>query len=83
MAFEGSGGSKLTEFVTDHIFGNIHRHMFASIVDSKGVSDEFGEYCRCAAPGLEDLLLAGLVHSDDSLIQCFLYERAFFYASTH
>ena len=83
MAFEGSGGSKLTEFVTDHIFGNIHRHMFASIVDSKGVSDEFGDYCRCADPGLEDILHAAHDHRDDSLIQCFLYERAFFYASTH
>ena len=43
MAFKCSGGSKLTELVSDHIFSNVHGDVFASVMNGKSVSDEFGE----------------------------------------
>ena len=43
MASELAGGSKLTQFVANHILSNVYGHMLAAVMDSKGVADEFGE----------------------------------------
>ena len=56
MAAEGTGGSKLAELVTDHIFLDINGNVLAAVIDRDGVADEGGEDRGAAAPGLEDLL---------------------------
>ena len=83
VATEGTGGSKLTQLVTDHVLLDIDRHMTAAVVDSDGMADEGGEDGGAAAPGLQDLLLTGLVHLFDSLDQLRGNKRAFFNASAH
>ena len=62
VAFIRSGGGKLTEFVTDHIFRYIDRNVFASVMYGKCVTHEIREDSGCAAPGFENLLLACFVH---------------------
>ena len=57
--------------------GHVHRHMLAAVVDGKGVTNEFGEDRGGAAPGLDDLLLAGSVHSFNVLQKSSLDERTF------
>ena len=83
MAAEGTGGSKLAELVTDHIFLDINGNVLAAVLDRDGVTDEGGEDRGAAAPGLEDLLLAGLVQFFDSLDKLRGNKRAFFDASAH
>lgn len=81
MTLKGSGRCEFTEFVSNHILCYIHGDMLASVMNSEGVADKFGKDCGAAAPGLENLLVAGLVHLHDSLEQFRLHERSFFNAS--
>ena len=83
VALEGTGGNELTQLVANHVLSHIHRHMLAAVVDGKGVTNEFGEDRGGAAPGLDDLLLAGSVHRFNVLHKSSLDERSFFNASTH
>ena len=81
MTLESSGRCEFTEFMSNHILCYIHGDMLASVMNSEGVADKFGKDCGAAAPGLENLLVAGLVHLHDSLEQFRLHERSFFNAS--
>ena len=83
MTLESSGRCEFTEFMSNHILCYIHGDMLASVMNSEGVADKFGKDCGAAAPGLENLLVAGLVHLHDSLEQFRLHERSFFNASAH
>jgi hypothetical protein len=83
VATEGTGGSKLTQLVTDHILLDIHGHMLPAVMDSDGVANESGEDGGAAAPGLEDLLLVLLVHCLDSLEELRGNIRAFLNRSAH
>ena len=58
---------KGAQLVADHILGDVHGHMTAAVVDGDGVSDEGREDRGGTAPGLDDLLVAALVHLIDSL----------------
>ena len=78
MAAERTGGSELAQLVADHIFLNINGNVLATVVDGDRVTDEGGEDGGAAAPGLQDLLLTGLVHLFDSLDQLRGNKRAFF-----
>ena len=83
MTSEGSCRRKLAELVTDHIFRYIYGNMLASVVNGKGVADKVGEDCGGAAPGLENLLLAVLIHLLNSFEQFRLHKGSFFNASAH
>ena len=69
MAAEGTGGGELAQLVSDHILGDIHGNVTAAVVDGDGVSDEGRENRGGTGPGLDDLLVAALVHLIDSLQQ--------------
>ena len=45
MTAERTGGGKLTELVTNHIFGYIYRNMFSAVMNGKCVTNEFRENC--------------------------------------
>ena len=83
MAAEGAGGGELAQLVANHILGDIDRDMLAAVVHGEGVADKIGEDGGGAAPGLEDPLLAGLVHLLHPLQQHGLYKRSLLNASTH
>src|SRR5699024_5744213 len=83
MAGELPGGGELAELVADHILGHIDRHMLAAVVNGEGVADELREDGGGAAPGLDDALLAALVHGFDFLHQRRQDVRAFFGAARH
>ena len=56
MALESLRWSEFSQLVTDHRVIDEHWHMLATIVDSKGVSNEVGQDCGTTGPGLDDLL---------------------------
>ena len=83
MALEGTGGGELAQLVTDHILGDIDRHVLAAVMDGEGVADKVRENGGGAAPGFQDALLTGLIHLLNPFHQHRLYERTLLYASTH
>ena len=83
VAAEGPRRSKLAELVADHIFGDIDGYMTAAVMNSDRVAYEGGEDRGASGPGLEDLLITGLVELFHALEQLGCYKRAFFNASAH
>src|SRR5699024_1203917 len=83
VAAEGAGGRKLAQLVADHVLGDVDGNVAAPVVNGYRMPDEGREYRRGAAPGLQDLLLAGLVELIDALQQLGSGEGAFLYASAH
>ena len=83
MTTEGSGGSKLAELVSDHVLGDVHGNVTTAVVDCDGVSYKGREDSSGTAPGLENLLLALLIHFVDSLQELGSCEGSFFNASAH
>ena len=65
-----------------HVLRDIYGNMLASVMDSNGVSYEFGEDGGSSVPSFENALLACFVHSNDSFIKCLLYIRALLYTPT-
>ena len=56
MTLEGSGGSELTELVTDHILCHIYRNVLAAVMNRKCMTYELGENGGTSGPGLENSL---------------------------
>ena len=83
MAAEGTGGGELAQLVANHILSHIDGNVLAAVMHGKGVSDEGGEDGGGAAPGLQDLLLAGLIHFVDPLQQLGGAKGAFLDTSAH
>src|SRR6185369_15906790 len=66
VAAVGAGRGELAETMADHVLGHVDRHMLAAVVDGDRVADEGREDHARARPGLDDLLLALLVHQLDA-----------------
>ena len=62
MTLERAGRCKLTEFVTNHVFRDIHRNVLLAVMNCNGMTDKFREYSGRTRPCLEDLLLAVCIH---------------------
>ena len=78
MAFECSGRCEFAKFVADHVLSNVNRNELVSIMNCDSVADEVRGDHAGARPGLYDLLLlATIIHSKNSLLQCFLDVRSF------
>lgn len=52
MAFEGTGRGEFAEFMTDHIFGDIYRYVFSSVMHCDGVTYKARQDGRSTGPGL-------------------------------
>src|SRR5262245_7568312 len=76
-------GAELTELVTDHRFGHVHRDMLASVVHGDRVADHVGDDRGAARPGLDDPALAGRVLSVDLLEQVLVDERTLLETARH
>src|SRR5688572_10185667 len=53
MAAKKTGRRELTQFMPDHILGDIHRHVSPPIVDRNSVADHLREDRRGARPGAQ------------------------------
>ena len=80
---EGAGVSKFAQAVTDHIFGNEHRHVLLAVMNGEGVPNEFGEHHRAARPGLDRQFLARSVHLLHLLQEGIFNVRAFLNRTCH
>ena len=83
MALERTGKRELAELVPDHIFRDVYRNMLSTVMNGDGMTDKLRENSRCARPGLKNLLLALLIHGNDSVIQLLFHERSFLQTSAH
>ena len=83
MASKCSGGRELTQLMADHVLNDVDRHMFAAVVYGDRMAYHVREDGGGTRPGLDDLLVAGLVHLIDALQQLRRCEGAFLYASAH
>ena len=72
-----SGGSKLTESVSYHIFCNIYRYVLAAVIYRDRVSYHLRKDRRRSGPGLYDFFVIGRVHVVDSLEELLFDEGAF------
>jgi hypothetical protein len=83
MELEGAGRTEFTELVADHRLGHVDRDVLATVVDGKRVANHVGDDCRAAAPGLNDLALAGFVLGIDLLEQVLVDEGTLFETACH
>ena len=78
VAAECARRGELAQSVADHVFGNVDRHVAASVVNCDRMSNHLREDHRSAAPGADDFLFIFLVHGLNSFKQFRFNERAFF-----
>ena len=78
MTAECAGGRKFTELVAYHVFGHVNGDEFVSVMNGEGMAHEFGGYHGSAAPGLDDVFLAGSIHGCYLLLELHADEGAFF-----
>ena len=69
---------ELAEFVTDHVFGDIHGDEFVPVMHSDGKANEIGGDHRGARPRFDGGFLARLLSSDHTWFQFEMYIRSFF-----
>src|SRR5450759_2217281 len=78
-----AGRGELAKPMTDHVLGHVDRDVLLAVVDGDRVPDEVGKDHRCAGPGLDDLLLAPLVHLGNAAEEPRLDERPLLDRSRH
>src|SRR5215207_874415 len=78
MTAEGARRGELTQSMTDHVFGNIDRHMPASVMDSDRVSNHLRKDHTGTTPCAQHFLFAFLVHCFNSLQKLGLNKWPFF-----
>src|SRR5688572_23847777 len=74
---------ELAELVVHHVLGDEHRDELAPVVHREGVTDELGDDGGATRPGLDRLLLTGLVHLLDLLGEETIDERSLLEAAAH
>lgn len=75
---EGPSYSKLTHFMSHHVFADIDGDELLAVMDGKGQPDKVREDGRTTGPGLDDLAILGRSSSLDLLLKVSITERAFF-----
>lgn len=78
MTTEVTCRCEFTELVTYHVFGNVNRNKLITIVNGKGVANEFGSDHRSAAPSFDNRLLTAFIHGANLLIELHADKGAFF-----
>ena len=71
MAAELTGGSELTKLVSNHVFSDVNRNKFVSVVHCYSVTDEVGRNHRSAGPCLDYGLLATLIHGENLVLKVY------------
>src|SRR5688572_10869829 len=76
MAAEGARGAELAQLVAHHVLAHVHRDELRPVVHGDGVADHVGDDGGAAGPGLDDLLLPGVVERRHLLLQVVVDEEA-------
>ena len=75
---EGTGWSKLTEFVTYHVLRDVNRNELVTIVNCDCMTYKVrGDHTR-ARPSLNDLFFVRFIHSEHLVLQLNVDKRSFF-----
>src|SRR2546423_11683170 len=83
VALIEAGESELTELVTYHILGEVHRDVAAAVVHADGVAHHVRRDGAVARPGLDKALLVPGVHLADLFFQVRIYVRSPFCSTRH
>lgn len=75
---EVAGGGKFAELVAYHVFSDINGYELVAVMYSESVAYEVRRYHGCAAPSLDDRLLARLFHGSYFLFELDGYKGSFF-----
>lgn len=75
---EGTRGRKLTQFVTNHVFGDLNFHVRLAVMHHECESDEFRNNRAGTCPGFDWLAITRRVRFLDFGEQLFVDVRAFF-----
>ena len=78
MAFEGTGWGKLSELVSDHLFGHIYRNKFLPVVHGDRVPDHIGHNRGTPRPRLNNLFFAARIQPFDLVAQVAIDKRPLF-----
>ena len=78
VAAESTCGGELTKLVAYHVLGNVYGNEFVTVVNCESMAYEFGSDHGCAAPRLDDVLLAGGFHVGYFLLKLNADEGTFF-----
>ena len=69
MAAEDAGGSELAEFVTDHVFGDVHGNELIAVMHGDSLTHKVGRNHRSSRPCLDGNLLVRLLRLDYTFFQ--------------
>src|SRR3989339_1848749 len=83
MSLEGARQGKLTQFVTHHVFGYIHRDMLLTVVYRNCQADELGQHRGTARPGFHRAFIVGRAHCLNLLEQVSVDKWTFFNRTCH
>jgi hypothetical protein len=75
---EKPGGREFTQFMSNHVFGNIDGHVLPAVVHRNGVAHHFGKDGGRPGPGFEYSLFPGFIHFVDPGEKPFLTKRSLF-----
>lgn len=78
VSAECAGGGEFAEFVSYHIFGDVHGDEFVTVVYSEGMTYELGSYHGGAAPRLDDVFLSAGIHIGYFFLQFYGDKGSFF-----
>src|SRR6266853_2644249 len=83
VALKRARRRELSKFVSNHLFGDVHRNKFSAVVHGNRVADHVGKNRRTARPRLDDFLFVARVHSLHLYTQVVIDERTFFKRACH
>src|SRR6266478_4852684 len=83
VALKRARRRELAKFVSNHLFGDVHRNKFSAVVHGNRVADHVGKNRRTARPRLDDFLFVARVHSLHLYTQVVIDERTFFKRACH
>ena len=78
MALERTGQCEFAELVTNHVFGNINRHVQLAVMNRDRQADKVRHDCRTTLPGFDWLFVFGSLRGFNFFHQVGVTERPFF-----
>src|SRR6185437_7319036 len=78
VPLERPGRGKLTQLVTDHVLGDVHRNEFLAVMNRECVPDKVRNNGRTARPGSYYCFLVLFVQRSHLFQQVVVGERSFF-----
>src|SRR5947209_11763329 len=83
VAFVEAGEGELSQLVTHHILGDVHRYVAPAVVHADGMTHHIRRDAAVARPGLDQALLVPGVHPADLLLQVRIYIWSLFRRTCH